>query len=226
LTELLCLSRFSCSVYPAWTNEWWVGRIAPGLGHFDKTAFTPIEGAHGVLDYGGVYAAKTGADSVVDQRLSTRRVMFSSTGWQRKGVPGCEPQQTMPRELSLSNASEAALFGVGGAPFLWIEPAAEIMGVRTTTTPKFHATAVPPPGLGGAVAAAAIPATGAQIEVLVSCSGMQQQHDDHSQEQPSKAAVAAAPAAVELTVLQSTDGKEGVVGAEAPAFLECFLYLS
>ena len=42
------------SVYPAWTNEWWVGRITPGVGHFDKTAFTPIAGAHGVLDYGGV----------------------------------------------------------------------------------------------------------------------------------------------------------------------------
>ena len=59
-------------------------------------------------------AAKTGADQVVDQRQSTRRVVFSSTGWQRKGVPGCQPQQTMPRELRLSNASEAAS-GNGGA---------------------------------------------------------------------------------------------------------------
>ena len=107
----------------AWTNEWWVGRIAPGLGHFDTTAFTPIKGAHGVLDYGGVYAAKTGADSVIDQRQSTRRVMFSSTGWQRQGVPGCEPQQTMPRELTLSSPTEAVRYGEGGAPFLWIEPA-------------------------------------------------------------------------------------------------------
>ena len=47
-------------------------------------------------------------------RQSTRRVVFSSTGWQRKGVPGCQPQQTMPRELRLSNASEAAS-GNGGA---------------------------------------------------------------------------------------------------------------
>ena len=98
------------SIYPAWTNEWWIGRIASGLGHFDKTAFTPIEGAHGVLDYGGVYAAKTGADQVVEQRDSTRRVMFSSTGWGRKGVPGCDPQQTMPRKFP-SNLPLLVMYG-------------------------------------------------------------------------------------------------------------------
>ena len=140
-----------------------------------------------MLDYGGVYAAKTGADSVADQRKSTRRVMFSSTGWQRKGVPGCEPQQTMPRELTLSTHAEAARYGEGGAPFLWIEPAKELTQLRTTTAPKFHATA----GESGATIAAA----GAQIEVAVSCTGVSS---------------TAADASVVLTVLQSKDGEEGV----------------
>jgi hypothetical protein len=103
------------SVYPAWTNEWWIGHIKAGLGHFDETAFTPLPGAHGLLDYGGVYAAKTGAEQVVDQRRSARRVVFSSTGWQRKGVPGCDSQQTMPRDLAMSSRATAAHTN-GGAP--------------------------------------------------------------------------------------------------------------
>ena len=49
---------------------------------------------------------------------------FSSTGWQRSGVPGCEPQQTMPRELRLSNASDTA----GAAPYLLIDPARDPQG--------------------------------------------------------------------------------------------------
>lgn len=171
----------------AWTNEWWVGRIAPGLGHFDTTAFTPIEGAHGVLDYGGVYAAKTGADTVIDQRQSTRRVMFSSTGWQRKGVPGCEPQQTMPRELTLSTPAEALRHGEGGAPFLWIEPAKELTTLRTTVPPKFRAIA----GTPGAM----ISGAGAQVEVVVSCSQIKPTETEMS---------------LTLTVLRSKDGREGV----------------
>eukprot|EP01043_Picozoa_sp_COSAG02_P067966 COSAG02_NODE_11115_length_1790_cov_1.460674_2_plen_284_part_00 len=171
----------------AWTNEWWVGRIAPGLDHFDTTAFTPIEGAHGVLDYGGVYAAKTGADTAIDQRKSTRRVMFSSTGWQRKGVPGCEPQQTMPRELTLSTPAEALRHGEGGAPFLWIEPAKELTTLRTTVAPKFRAIAGTPDAM--------ISGAGAQIEVAVSCSGIKTTETEMS---------------LTLTVLRSKDGREGV----------------
>ena len=140
-----------------------------------------------MLDYGGVYAAKTGADSVADQRQSTRRVMFSSTGWQRTGVPGCDPQQTMPRDLTLSTPTEAALHGERGAPFLWIEPAKELAELRTTAAPKFHATT----GVSGAT----IVAAGAQIEVVVSCSG---------------ASAKVADISLVLTVLQSKDGKEGV----------------
>lgn len=113
--------------------------------------------------------------------------MFSSTGWQRKGVPGCEPQQTMPRELTLSTQEEALRHGEGGAPFLWIEPATELTKLRTTVAPKFRATA----GTPGAV----ISGAGAQVEVAVSCSGIKATETEMS---------------LMLTVLRSKDGREGV----------------
>lgn len=150
------------SVYPAWTNEWWIGKIEPGLNHFDTTAFTPIPGAHGVLDHGGVYAAKTGADQVVDQRQSTRRVMFSSTGWQRKGVPGCGNQQTMPRDLSMSPVTPPA--PAPAVPYLIIQPAKEVAGLRT------HGGAAAPPKFSRA-APATFAATGSQLEIEVNCTG-------------------------------------------------------
>ena len=43
------------SVYPAWTNEWWIGTITPGLGHYSRVAVKHIPGAHGVRDFGGVF---------------------------------------------------------------------------------------------------------------------------------------------------------------------------
>jgi hypothetical protein len=173
---------FISSVYPAWTNEWWIGKIKEGLGHFDEPAFQPIAGAHGVLDYGGVYAAKTGADQVVDQRESTRRVMFSSTGWQRNGVPGCDPQQTMPRDLGLVP---------GAVPRLSIDPAREVATLRQGKPTRILAKAGQPP--------VQFRKTGSQVEVLVSCSGLNSE------------------SSVTATVLQSIDGVEGVPISYFPA---------
>ena len=87
--------------------------------------------------------------------------MFSSTGWQRKGVPGCDPQQTMPRELGLSSPSETA--DNGGVPFLTAAPVVEARLLRTTARPYRSGNLTSTPLV--------LEAVGAQLELRVVCPG-------------------------------------------------------
>lgn len=110
------------SLAPSYTNEWWIGNLKPGTGHYGQTAFTPLPGAHGVLDFGGVFAGKTGADVKIDQRQSTRRVLFSTTediehdasGVTGSAWVGCAyGTMLMPRELSLGFRTAASGLSYG-----------------------------------------------------------------------------------------------------------------
>ena len=148
------------SLAPSYTNEWWVGELKPGAGHYDQTAFTPL--SHGVLDYGGVFAGKTGADVTIDQRQSDRRVLFGTTediehdasGATGSAWAGCGcGTMLLPRELSLGARATA---GGEQQPFLRIAPVKEVETLRQGA-----------PMTG--VAPVRFKATGSQVEVLVRC---------------------------------------------------------
>lgn len=102
------------SLVPSYTNERPIGELKTSAGHYDKTAFTPLPGAHGALDYGGVFAGKAGADVAIDQRQSARRALFATTedtehdvsGKTASAWAGCssgavEGTMLLPRELPL-----------------------------------------------------------------------------------------------------------------------------
>ena len=65
------------SFAPSYTAEWFIGTLRPGTDNYARPAFTQL--ARGVVDFGGMFAPKTGADDVTDQWLSTRRVLFSTS---------------------------------------------------------------------------------------------------------------------------------------------------
>ena len=91
--------------------------------------------------------------------------MFSSTGWQRKGVPGCGNQQTMPRDLSLSAAGTGTDAPASASPpHLVIQPAKEVESLRA------NGGAAAPPKYSGA-APARVAHAGSQLEVQVNCTG-------------------------------------------------------
>eukprot|EP01052_Picozoa_sp_SAG31_P033797 SAG31_NODE_3866_length_3801_cov_2.237979_2_plen_401_part_00 len=142
------------SLAPSMTNEWWIGELQAGTGHFSPTAFAPL--AHGVLDYGGVFAAKTGADQTIEQRYSSRRVAFTSSedigpmASQPSLWEGCSGMlQLMPRELSLGGGSD------GSAPWLRIAPVREAQQLRRK---RFDGTSP-----------LRIARVGPQVEMLVTC---------------------------------------------------------
>ena len=152
------------SFAPSYTAEWFIGTLRPGVDNYDRPAFAQL--ARGVVDYGGIFAPKTGADDVADQRLSTRRVLFSTSEdlMQNRdthtpgvgvgeNVPGC-PGMTMlmPRELGLGQRR------------------------RSDNETDWFLTMAPPPevaSLRGVEQRGVVPvqfrSTGSQLEVRVRC---------------------------------------------------------
>ena len=77
-------------------------------------------------------------------------------------------QTIRPQEASnIRLCAELKRRAVVDRPFLWIEPAMEVSGLRTTASPKFQAKTT---GAGGKVPVSG--ATGSQIEARVSCTGV------------------------------------------------------
>jgi hypothetical protein len=144
------------SFFPSYTAEWFIGTLKPGTHNYANPAFTQL--ARGVVDYGGMFAPKTGADDVIDQRQSTRRVLFSDSEDLVTNQPG-EPKgenvygcagmsMLMPRELSLGVREDKTLF-------LRMAPLPEMVTLRGTE--RHGATPV------------LFNATGSQVEVRVAC---------------------------------------------------------
>jgi hypothetical protein len=167
------------SFAPSYTAEWFIGTLRPGNGNYARPAFTQL--ARGVVDYGGMFAPKTGADDVTDQRQSTRRVLFSTSEDlmqnRQTHTPGVGAGETvrgcsgmtmlMPRELGLGQRRDKTWF-------LRMAPPVEVVSLRGA---EQHG-----------VTPAQFRSTGSQVEVRVLC--------------------AASSATVSVEVLRSASGDE------------------
>jgi hypothetical protein len=73
-------------------NEYWVGDIV------DSRTFAPT--SRGILDFGMLYAARTGSSATSSLDGTERRVIFGATGWAPpRSLPGCQPHTSMQIEL-------------------------------------------------------------------------------------------------------------------------------
>jgi hypothetical protein len=169
------------SFAPSYTAEWFIGTLRPGNDNYARPAFTQL--ARGVVDHGGMFAPKTGADDVTDQRQSTRRVLFSTSEDLMQNrqthtpgvgvgetVPGCSGMtMLMPRELGLGQRDDKTWF-------LRMAPPPEVASLRGAEQ--------------RGVTPAQFRSTGSQLEVRVLC------------------AASSATASVRIDVLRSASGAE------------------
>jgi sucrose-6-phosphate hydrolase SacC (GH32 family) len=133
-------------------NQWWTGTLTG-----TPPRFTPEK--VGLLDFGSLYAAKSGSTFL--QGRDSRRVVFGFTGWSEPtAAAGCGRYLVMPRELTVR------------ASGLHIDPIPEMKRLRVAGS-ETHGVI---DGLVGGVfdgmvgsETALVLATGAQIEVDVTC---------------------------------------------------------
>lgn len=98
------------------STTWWVGRMDSTGAHFTA-------GTVGLVDYGQLYAGRSGTDVTLNG--TSRRLLFGFTGWQAPTLePGCGDYHGMyhvlPRELSIAEGR------------LQIRPVAEVALLRGT----------------------------------------------------------------------------------------------
>lgn len=132
------------------TNEWFVGAIDPSESATFQTH------SRGLLDYGQLYAARTGASGdgpAGRQAPNGRRVLFGATGWHNP--PGmdssCDPQiHLIPRDLGIDKVT-------GG---LSIAPIPELATLRVGAAT-----------VGDEKAGAVSITTGARLQLQLNCTG-------------------------------------------------------
>jgi hypothetical protein len=209
------------SFAPSYTAEWFIGTLRPGADNYARPAFTQL--ARGIVDYGGMFAPKTGADDVADQRQSTRRVLFSTSedlmqnrqghvpgvGASGETVPGCSGMtMLMPRELGLGRRRRRQQQrkdddkGDDSGWYLTMAPPPEVASLRGA---EQH-------GIANPTATAQFRSVGSQIEVRVLCSSRgaatshSEGHDDDGDDGDDDAAASAG--SVRIDVLRSASGAE------------------
>lgn len=98
-------------------NEYWVGDIV------DSRTFAPT--SRGILDFGMLYAARTGSSATSSLDGTERRVIFGATGWAPpRSLPGCQPHTSMQIELLPRD------LGIDAKGRLTISPIPELVTLR------------------------------------------------------------------------------------------------